>query len=61
MTIVHKIRLGLLFITLDCATTAPAKIVNLVQNPSFESATNGAPGGYELTGAATWGPRRRRR
>ncbi len=37
------------------AVSAQAKIVNLVQNPGFESATNGVPDGYALTGAASWG------
>ncbi len=47
--------LGLGLALLSTTTAAHAKIVNLVQNPGFESATNGVPDGYELTGAATWG------
>ncbi len=41
---------ALLFFAL-AAATAQAKIVNLVQNPGFESATNGAPDDFTLTGA----------
>jgi hypothetical protein len=37
------------------AVAAQAKVVNLVQNPGFESATNGVPDGFELAGAAAWG------
>jgi hypothetical protein len=37
------------------AATAGAKVVNLVQNSGFESATNGVPDSYTLTGAAAWG------
>ncbi|HEX4140266.1 MAG TPA: hypothetical protein VHY09_07960, partial [Candidatus Methylacidiphilales bacterium] len=55
MIITHKIWVGLLVGAIGCSTTAPAKVVNLVQNPDFESATNGVPDGYELTGAAAWG------
>jgi len=54
MTNVHKIRLGLFLALLGCAT-AHGKIVNLVQNPGFESATNNVPDDYTLTGAAAWG------
>jgi hypothetical protein len=45
---------ALLFFAL-AAATAQAKIVNLVQNPGFESATNGAPDDFTLTGAAAYG------
>ncbi|HEY8945098.1 MAG TPA: YHYH protein, partial [Polyangiaceae bacterium] len=54
MTNVRGIQLALLLATLGC-TGAPAKIINLVRNPGFESATNNVPDDYELTGAAKWG------
>jgi hypothetical protein len=55
MTSARNIRLVLLLALLGCAATAHGKVINLVQNPGFESATNNAPDGYVLTGAAAWG------
>jgi len=54
MTNAYNVRLVLVLALLGCVT-AQARIVNLVQNPGFESATNNVPDGYELTGAAAWG------